>query len=1708
MTNKFIIRKSISVLLIITLILSGFFITPNQVIAQTVEKKVTKYHLDIGVQHIWGTEDKKGNTIWDDGVGPGGTMYDINPSITFSKEVSNVKVYPYSASKFKWDDKEHYTSNVGSEGYYKDNYADYASKTINVSHASASGKSVSFSYNASMSSIKEYNLTNKLNFGQIDQVFRLMAGPNSDNPEADVAKNFPSLYSKLNKGRNGVDPKVHAFMYFTPVIIQYDVKEMVEIPDPDPESIIADLEVPKEAKMNESFNVVDACRVGEKTVLDYAEIYRTVGNGTKELIATWEGTGAKGENTGQSISQFFAEQCTVTYEIKGVTTKGLTDTATKKVNIIDGREIEAKAVLDLDKYTYEGWPADAEDWSEFTVDGVRYSAERAYVEKIASNKFRTEGGTVKRDGYNAIVTYPKRGTYPVNLEVTLKTTGQKLTDTKNIEVRKTPYVIDSLGGSQKQNRKQVLTFNVATYPDKPLVDYDITIKDLKSNELISLTKAAPQENGACIKTRTVKGGVKDQYWTTLTVEFLTKYPRYDLTGDATQRFSYRIKVTDSKGDSDEAYKEFDVVPDKPPVPVINMQTTFLRAEGTNTAKLEAADGSQSDGDQLLRTWSIVNHNPLDNKRIGDFVNATTVNGYENLAFGTNQTIGWNKEGVGKTTVKLHVKDVWTEPTLEEYINPSDYLEAETTAGTEVINIAPVVSIEPLEMLKANISIMVKASEYQAVQNQVNSLQAALIENGIDGNVSLVKLADGSKEGQATITGDVSYMGTYNCDSGMMYLVHGGDSSSYKISAYDSDTAKEVWSYPIGANGVSSIYIDRNREKYVIANQNLNGTKTAVILDRNTGAYLTGINGVYLDGEIFLSNDEKRLYCVNNTGIYRLDLKTGEYKCVISDNTISLPRMNKGKIGYAGKMADSQYYLGTFDMKTEQVNKLAAPVYDYTTTPNEMGGGGIDVLDWSNDGKILIRKSSANYGDSYGGDIWLVDTINATQKHIYGDNGRENSISGGLVLNERGNCRYVVATNVCRSDAYKYYNNAYIYDLKSNQIASTSSGKKTSGTHLDHGFYNSVDNAIYIYEFAFYGKAAKYNVTEGKWEQNWGSSIFDSYSGNLKTFDNGLFSFNDGNNDGRHDSTYTMYYLKRLASQDDIAYKALERHSNLNNEDRSYVTFMGMDSSSLPVTSEVIKEAGAKGITLDLGDSLASLADKIKGLSKEAGYKLQLLGNKANSATISKELGLLPNTKYNYSYDMQLLSGSAIDIFTVQRTPDKDNGMKYYKEVIYQEDFTPRYSGRRLQSGVGSATFTLERNGYVSFKMNTDIYGSRTILIDGRTIASWNYDNGSCKNEERTFLAFLPPGTHTVTSSAGDQNSVIKTIEAGYLSTEDNTFSNTGISLQEGSEGKVTGSFTSPKDLMFYKNETAYTATRINGYDMVNKGYMTFDAMQGYGYITDNGSNLNVHSDSRVSNKGYLNANLYVRIQAPPDKKLLIKSSREVLILNEGEYTFFKFTDKVYYANHGYSREFTVMSGIEAVEIPANNCPWFKDAVLLGSFATVAAGNKIGSDSYGKDFYWIDTASADCKVYKCTITDPKDRNVIIGFTNVNSNNNLNILISNLRLEMVNNSKNAKGNQVLSKFASENSLNSWNLQTKGSGIAAMKQVEPVKKDEEAPLVYKKGQLVSYKIYYSDYENDPGKAGYWLYAHTPYNDGVHPDAAIIYDEDGNIKSIWGRQ
>ena len=48
--------------------------------------------------------------------------------------------------------------------------------------------------------------------------------------------------------------------------------------------------------------------------------------------------------------------------------------------------------------------------------------------------------------------------------------------------------------------------------------------------MCNLSMDTPQDNGACIKSRTPVVDSSSQYWERITVEFLTKYPSYSLTG--------------------------------------------------------------------------------------------------------------------------------------------------------------------------------------------------------------------------------------------------------------------------------------------------------------------------------------------------------------------------------------------------------------------------------------------------------------------------------------------------------------------------------------------------------------------------------------------------------------------------------------------------------------------------------------------------------------------------------------------------------------------------------------------------------------------------------------------------------------------------------------------------------------------------------------------------------------------------------------------------------------------------------------------------------------------------------------------------------------------------------------------------------------------------------------------------------------------------
>ncbi|MBQ3122904.1 MAG: hypothetical protein IJC14_01985, partial [Firmicutes bacterium] len=238
--------------------------------------------------------------------------------------------------------------------------------------------------------------------------------------------------------------------------------------------------------------------------------------------------------------------------------------------------IDGEAILDLPDITYEGHSVKAEDRSIFDVDGESYGAARFYDEGYGSNKFTASGSSrVKRiDDTEAEVTFNSPGSNTVTLKVTTDS-GNTLTDKEDIEVLRTPAILETLGGVQKENRRQVLTILVAENPSYPLTELWVEIEKKGGSERVHLdhdlsiaggagSGTNTNDNSTLVKTRAISDTGSDSKFTRVELEFLTKN-----TEEMTM--TYRIYAEDSRGNTDTVEKNFVVYPDMAPSVVIDSE---------------------------------------------------------------------------------------------------------------------------------------------------------------------------------------------------------------------------------------------------------------------------------------------------------------------------------------------------------------------------------------------------------------------------------------------------------------------------------------------------------------------------------------------------------------------------------------------------------------------------------------------------------------------------------------------------------------------------------------------------------------------------------------------------------------------------------------------------------------------------------------------------------------------------------------------------------------------------------------------------------------------------------------------------------------------------------------------------------------------------------------------------------------------------------
>jgi hypothetical protein len=286
-----IFKKNAITILIWALVLTGLFSYPLETHAATAEKKVTKYHLDIGAQHIWGTGSSLETATWEKGIKKGGPI-EVSVSLNFPKEVCNVRAYPLTSSNFKWG-IEGYSFNVtpylhnGDD--YDNNYKRYASTSIYNVNCSFSGNKVNLSYTALLKSTSDFDLKNHLNMGQLNYILDLMGGASA------VQEHYPDIYNRLIEGaENGIADNVYGFLYFTPVVIEYDVIEEIPIEIDD---FMADLDVPDSAKPGDTFTVKDTSVFGTSSQFALTELTYRVNTGSESDVVGW-----RGDSLGETIS--------------------------------------------------------------------------------------------------------------------------------------------------------------------------------------------------------------------------------------------------------------------------------------------------------------------------------------------------------------------------------------------------------------------------------------------------------------------------------------------------------------------------------------------------------------------------------------------------------------------------------------------------------------------------------------------------------------------------------------------------------------------------------------------------------------------------------------------------------------------------------------------------------------------------------------------------------------------------------------------------------------------------------------------------------------------------------------------------------------------------------------------------------------------------------------------------------------------------------------------------------------------------------------------------------------------------------------------------------------------------------------------------------------------------------------------------------------
>jgi hypothetical protein len=1659
------LKNYISFGIITSLILSGmfFYTDPSYGLMRHVTK--TYYRLDTGVVFLW----KNSAGAWQFGRDPGGAD-ELSTSLKIPSGAENVAVTAYDQNAdyeqesffpFKADSEIESGCIIWNTTAVASNKDDYdtcynaysANPLIATSEYTQTTGNLKITYEATFSAFggDDYDVKAKLAKGASgkQEIMDLLGSPSSEIMDA---------MDLMDPESENYSPNVEGYLYFLPVVIKYDLVEVVEISDFEPA-----LNLPASAKQGEAFSVSDATVFEDEIEFERSELTCSVDGGTETEVSSWDGS-----VLGTSVSQSFDEVCNVDYTLTVWNTSGNSKSVTKSIDIVDARSITVEADLVIPPYTYLGHSELAEDQSTFTVDGTAYSASRAYAEDVAKNSFSANSSSISISRLNntkANASFSEIGTYRMTLNV--KTAdGKKVSDSESITVRKTPYIIDSLSGFQKQNRKQILAAMIATTPGKPLTDYSITLKDKKTGDSVILTPDNPQQNTSVIKTRavTMTQDTKEGY-AFITVEFLTKTPSYFSTGTKAQDFYYEINVADCKGDTDSTSKSFAVSPDLPPAASVSLNTSYLRNEGTNIATITPEDITvATDGDDVERTWY---YGATASPAV--FVDVSTMAGYKKLSFGTDKIVGFDRTGVGPLTVKLFDKEKWTEPTLEEYVTDDEHLTGSAITYTEVQNVAPVVSLELLNSTEQEILLLANnAADYQALLNNKTALQQALLANQIDGQIIIKKLLGSTPSNvtsvskqksvsyqygptvlSGTLASEVDESNLLAVDSENTYFLTytwlNGSAAVPKTIHAINTYCGEVWSYTTSRNEDFIFGQDDTNQYLYLIYKNSGQT---VLIDKKTGTVAGTINTslsnrVWLsDNLFFVVNDSSELCAIDQKSLI---------KTIVASNISSVSRVG-GNLQFITKSA-SGIVRNILDMETLDIqSQMIIPIASITASPDDYIPLCIDSK-----GKIVIFKQKGTGTDPFNG-FMAYDTANAlTQKiSVTSESG---SRTAYCALDENGECNYAMVWYYDPSTSPNS-NSLYGANLKSGALASYY--KRT----------DAYDNAHGSYAGAFESNGAAYFMFNGWYLYPGGSG----YYGNHFTFSvSGASAGMNVNGPGG------------VSSVDE----------NIQLSDRSIASFWGNNSPSNGIfdlnitaiprtlaqeTSEIISRFTDK-LTF-VGDVNTTVA-QLKSVADAPKPTIKITASKNGYLSMPNQ-PLEQNKQYYYGCDIKpltdgtssKLSGIAASTGTTI-SPEPFLNDTYYVENTYIEDFADGKTNKFFSLGSPGLWTSRGVFGSNNYDDGTKVDAASltfTIPAGKKAILSFDYslmtdssaDVGACVyvDGEREYVNYaaadkavwdhcthmniLSAGTHTVSCSGARWYVWIDNMKVEVLSTTRPALVSKFYSQDGETEGwlNCSGRFQTPNETIsygsqassFYTGGVSYTVTgtfgngapkNITYYQTVPAGYL----QRSYAYPAGSGGSKD--------QLGFTIDGVYYRMGYRGD----IGSGQKMYIAEKTEGTYSHYT-------------------VAASKTSSAVIPRF-DLITYPSNAVTKTGDISFNDIYTEYFFPKESSTRQTCL---SMYLPKGE----------------YLLKNLKIYYIEEGQKIYlQNEDCEELAD---LSKWSL---SSGLSASILTPTEEKtDDEYVKIYRKGEKVLYNIFYDDYEKDPSKTGYWVYTHIPWPpDTLHP-------------------